>query len=83
MAPHDIAETDRRASLWRKIHRCLIPVLVDHWQRRVYSFEVDLRSSRLSVHVMIGGFRPYNSSTASCVGMGSSSPRSIISQEKL
>ncbi len=45
--------------------------------------EVDLRSLTSLVLDSVKGFRAYSSSIASCIGIGSSSPRLIISQEKL
>jgi len=49
----------------------------------MYFVEVDIGTTKLSVRNSAISRLPYNSSTASCMGIGSSSPRPIISHEKV
>lgn len=41
-APHDVAKAYCGTHVRRQVHGSNIAVFVDHWNRRVYLFEVDL-----------------------------------------
>lgn len=82
VAPHDIAEACRRPLIRSQAHGCLVSISMEHWQRRVYLVEVNISSIIALARDKGRTSMSYSSSIASCMGIGSSNPRPIISQEK-